>query len=55
MTDDQTARLREEAMQQLAAQRDAHTKKEGLSRGRRGLVIVLSDGVSAPRVTAEQL
>lgn len=40
MSEDATARLKEEAMKQLGAQRDAHTKKEGLSRGRRGLVIV---------------
>ncbi len=40
MTEDPTARLKEEAMKQLEAQRDAHTKKDGLSRGRRGLVMV---------------
>ncbi|WP_407538945.1 cob(I)yrinic acid a,c-diamide adenosyltransferase [Deinococcus radiomollis] len=40
MQEDPTARLKEEAMKQLEAQRDAHTKKEGLTRGRRGLVIV---------------
>ncbi|WP_407571153.1 cob(I)yrinic acid a,c-diamide adenosyltransferase [Deinococcus altitudinis] len=40
MSEDPTARLREESMKQLGAQRDAHTKKEGLTRGRRGLVIV---------------
>ena len=40
MTEDPTARLKEEAMKQLEVQRDAHTKKDGLSRGRRGLVMV---------------
>lgn len=40
MTEDPTARLKEEAMKQLEAQRDAHTKKDGLNRGRRGLVMV---------------
>lgn len=40
MTEDPTARLKEEAMKQLEAQRDAHTKRDGLSRGRRGLVMV---------------
>jgi cob(I)alamin adenosyltransferase len=38
--DNTTANRRAEAMKQLAEQRDAHTKTEGLSRGRRGLVIV---------------
>ncbi|MGY2892401.1 cob(I)yrinic acid a,c-diamide adenosyltransferase [Deinococcus sp. UYEF24] len=40
MQEDPTTRLKEEAMKQLEAQRDAHTKKEGLTKGRRGLVMV---------------
>ena len=40
MPDESTNERKEQAMKQLESQRDAHTKKEGLSRGRRGLVIV---------------
>lgn len=38
--DEVTRQRREAAMQKLTAQRDAYRKKEGISKGRRGLVIV---------------
>ncbi|MFC4425126.1 cob(I)yrinic acid a,c-diamide adenosyltransferase [Deinococcus navajonensis] len=38
--DEATRTRREQAMQELSASRDAHQKKEGVTKGRRGLVIV---------------
>mgnify|MGYP002652438430 CR=1 FL=1 len=38
--DELTRQRREAAMQELTAQRDAYRKKEGISKGRRGLLIV---------------
>ncbi|MGX9688498.1 cob(I)yrinic acid a,c-diamide adenosyltransferase [Deinococcus wulumuqiensis] len=38
--DEKTRGRREQAMKELTAQRDAYRKKEGISKGRRGLVIV---------------
>ncbi len=40
MTDDLTRRRREAAMRELTEQRDNYRKKEGISKGRRGLLIV---------------
>ncbi|BDP40077.1 cob(I)alamin adenosyltransferase [Deinococcus aetherius] len=40
MTDPETATRREAAMRELAEARDSHQKREDLSRGRRGLLIV---------------
>ncbi|MFC4638194.1 cob(I)yrinic acid a,c-diamide adenosyltransferase [Deinococcus hohokamensis] len=38
--DEATRARREQAMKELSASRDAHQKKEGVTKGRRGLVIV---------------
>ena len=40
MTDDLTRQRREAAMRELTEQRDNYRKKEGISKGRRGLLIV---------------